>query len=164
MYDFDRSRGGAVVTVHDEVTFLASDLATKRTEVISAGRTASGATIRDKDGFTLLLIDAARVRRERYELEGLTDVLTLLSLLRTGTPVTAVAYGSFAWLAELPVEEQEKFVWEYASALLRVKATGYEPVEQLMYEWQQTARVWSDPLSREELSVPVSEPLGTVVQ
>lgn len=146
-----------------DVTFQSTDLARRARDVLVAARTSSGAVIRDKDGESLLLEPARRAARRGYELEGLRRAVRLLGVLRLPAEQRdPVLFGEFAWAALLPEADQAQFVWEYVRALEAVSSTGSDTVEQLVYEWQQTARVWADEDLRSELTAPLDAPLHDV--
>lgn len=151
------------MTIAPSITFQATDLARRSREVLSAARTVTGAIIRDKDGESLLVEPAARAGRIRYERDGMRSALRLLRLLSLPREVRdPVLYGELAWLAALPAEAQEQFVWEFVRGLEAMDATGPEPVEQVLYEWRQTARAWADEDLRGELRTPVTAPLTDI--
>jgi hypothetical protein len=151
------------MSIVPDLTFQATDLARRSREVLIAARTQSGAIIRDKDGESLLVEPATRSGRAQYELAGLRNGFRVLRLL--ALPAESrdpVLYGELAWLAALPAADQQQFVWEYVRALEAIDATGPEVVEQLLYEWRQTARAWADEALRGELLTPLSTPLTHV--
>jgi len=150
------------MTLAPDVVYQSTDLARRHREVVETARRPGGATIRDKDGEALLLTPASPVKRDRYVLRGLRAAVQLLALLRTDRDGDPLLYGSLAWLAVLPREDQVSFVWEYIRALQAVDGAGVEPVEQLLYEWQQTARAWVDDELRAELTSDLEEPLEDV--
>jgi hypothetical protein len=146
-----------------DMTFQATDLARRSRDVLSAARTVGGAIIRDKDGESLLVEPAARSGRARYELAGMRNAFRVLRLLAMPFEHRdPVLYGELAWLAVLPGADQESFVWEYVRMLEAMGATGPEPVEQLIYEWRQTARAWADEDLRGELLSPQPNPSSHV--
>ena len=151
------------MSIAPDTTFQATDLARRSRDVLSAARTVGGAIIRDKDGESLLVEPAARSGRARYELAGMRNAFRVLRLL--SMPAEArdpVLYGELAWLAALSETAQEQFVWEYVRMLEAMDATGPEPVEQLTYEWRQTARAWADEDLRGELIAPLAAPLAHI--
>lgn len=146
-----------------DTTFQATDLARRSREVLNAARTSTGAIIRDKDGESLLVEPAARSGRVRYELAGMRNAVRLLRLLDLPEGVRdPVLYGEFAWVAALPDDDQKQFAWEFVRALESIEATGPEPIEQLLYEWRQTARAWVDQELRGELTEPIAVPLTDI--
>lgn len=152
-----------MTTLAPDTTFQATDLARRSREVLSAARTATGAIIRDKDGESLLVEPAGRSGRVRYELAGTRNALRVLRLL--DVPAESrdpVLYGELAWIAVFPDSDQKLFAWEFVRALESMDATGPEPIEQLLYEWRQTARAWVDEDLRGELTGPLTAPLVDV--
>jgi hypothetical protein len=151
------------MTIAPDVTFQSTDLARRSRDVLVAARSTSGALIRDKDGESLLVEPAGRVARRGYELEGLRRAVRLLGVLRLPTEQRdPVLLGEFAWVSVLPEADQPQFVWEYVRALEAVSGTGFDAVEQLVYEWQQTARAWANEDLRGELTAPLNAPLHDV--
>jgi hypothetical protein len=147
------------VTITPDTLYQATDLARRHREVMDAARRPGGAIIRDRGGESFLLTPAAPVSRDHYLLEGLRAAVQVLNLLRSEEPRDSVLYGSLSWLSVLPREDQQQFVWEYVRVLQAASGTGVDAVEQLLYEWQQTARAWVDEDLRAELSSDLDEPL-----
>ncbi len=151
------------MTIAPDTTFQATDLARRSRDVLSAARTSTGAIIRDKDGESLLVEPAARSGRVRYELAGMRNAVRLLRLLDLPEGLRdPVLYGEFAWAAALPEDDQKQFAWEFVRTLESIEATGPEPIEQLLYEWRQTARAWVDEDLRGELTEPAVGPLTDI--
>lgn len=148
------------MTLAPDTTFQATDLARRSREVLSAARTSTGAIIRDKDGESLLVEPAGRSGRVRYELAGMRNALRVLRLLDMPEDSRdPVLYGELAWVAVLPENDQKLFAWEFVRALESIDATGAEHVEQVLYEWRQTARAWADVDLRGELTEAITAPL-----
>lgn len=151
------------MTIAPDTTFQATDLARRSRDVLVAARTSTGAIIRDKDGESLLVEPAGRSGRVRYELAGMRNAVRVLRLLDMPADTRdPVLYGELAWVAGLDEGDQRLFAWEFVRALEAIDATGPEPVEQLLYEWRQTARAWADDELRGELLAPLSEPLPAI--
>lgn len=151
------------MTLVPDATFQATDLARRSRDVLSAARSATGAIIRDKDGESLLVEPAGRSGRVRYELAGMRNALRVLRLLdMPESSRDPVLYGELAWIAVLCENDQKLFAWEFVRALESMDATGPEPIEQLLYEWRQTARAWVDEDLRGELSEPLAAPLTDI--
>ena len=153
-----------MTTVAPDTTFQATDLARRARDVMSAARLPGGALIRDKDGTSFLLAPAGTVSREHYVLAGMKDAVRVLRLVAMprSPDRDPVLYGDFAWLAELPDDAQCDFAWEYVRLLEAVPGRGTEPVEQMLYEWQQTARAYADEELRGELIGNLGAPLTDV--
>lgn len=147
-----------VRTVSNEsVLYQSTDLARRHRDVIGAARRSPhGTVIRDKDGTALLLTVLTDVQQTAYVSDGLRDAVSLLLSDTLQVP------NSQKWLELLPIEDRQEFVREYVQALLVVNATGTEPVEQLLYEWRQSARVLADAALSEELTSDVRAPLTDV--
>jgi hypothetical protein len=156
-----RNRGGTM-TLAPATLYQSTDLARRHREVVETARHPGGAVIREKDGEALLLTLAAPVLRDRYVLNGFRSAIQVLHLLGTSVHREGLLYGQLAWLALLPEADQTTFIWEYVGALQAAEGTGTEPVEQLLHEWQQTARAWADEELRAELSTDLDEPLPDV--
>lgn len=151
------------MTIAPDVTFQSTDLARRSRDVLVAARSISGALIRDKDGESLLLEPAGRAARRGYELEGLRRAVRLLGVLHLPAEQRdPVLFGDFAWVAVLPETDQAQFIWAYVQAITAVSGTGPDAVEQLVYEWQQTARAWADEYLRAELTEPLAAPLYAI--
>jgi hypothetical protein len=151
------------VTVLPDSTFQATDLARRAREVMEAARRPGGALIRDKDGTAFSLSPAGGAGRMRYTLAGLRDAVRVLRLLSLAAEVRdPVLYGDLAWAAALPDPEQVEFAWEYIRALESIPSTGVEAVEQLLYDWQQTARIFGDEGLRVSLGTDLDSPLDDV--
>lgn len=144
--------------------FTATDVARASRAVLDRGHRTSGALIRDTDGTALLLAPAAKIRRDEYTRAGFRDAahLLLALLAKSDTEPSPGALGDLAWLTVLPFEDQVHFVAEYVHALDRADGLGEEPVEQLLYDWQQTARAWADDEVRDGLVGDLPAPLSDV--
>jgi hypothetical protein len=143
--------------------YQSTDLARRAREVMEAAHQPGGALIRDKDGTSFLLAPARASTIGRYLLDGLRSAVRVFFALQM--PVEdrdSLYYGSLAWLAILPDDDQREFVGQYVRALEDVEVTGLHFVEQLVYEWQQTARVWADEALRSELTADLPSPLHDV--
>jgi hypothetical protein len=144
-------------------TFQATDLSRHHREVLDAARRPGGAVIRDKDGVSLLITYASGVSLDQYVLAGIKDAVRVLGLLTMPAELRdPIQYGDLAWVALLPENDQATFIWEYVRALEATAATGIDVVEQLVYEWQQTARAWSDADLRAQLTGDLDEPVADV--
>ena len=152
-----------MTAVMPESSFQATDLQRNARDVLNAARTPEGALIRDKDGTNFLVSLAGRASRDGYALEGLTNVLRLLRLTSLDDAQRdPVLYGALAWAAALPVDAQVEFAWAYANAIQSIASTGLGPVEDLIYDWQQTARVHGDTKLHGSLTNTIKTPLHHV--
>lgn len=148
--------------------FQATDLARHSRAVLDEGHSQPGALIRDTDGTALLLAPAHKVHLDQYTRAGFRDAAHLLiQLVSSGADLSDPAadtgdvagLGNLAWLSVLSAEDRLQFVVEYVRALDQADGLGGERVEQLLYEWQQTARAWMDEDVRAGLLGDVAEPL-----
>lgn len=150
-------------TIAPRASFQSTDLQRHARDVLAAARTPEGALIRDKDGTNFWVVPADQVSQDAFTKDALFGVLRLLSLVRLADECRNPAlYGDMGWVASLPVDAQVEFAWAYARAVQGIPSTGVGPVEDLIYDWQQTARAWSDGALVEELTAPVPEPLHDV--
>lgn len=151
------------MTAAPETSFQVSDLQRNAREVLDAARTSEGALIRDKDGVNLKVMLASRASRESYVLEGLSDVLRLFRLIDLPAEIRdPFLYGDLIWVSNLQIDAQREFAWNYARTLQAVPANGTEQVEELLYDWQQTARIHADADLHSELVGDLDEPLFDV--
>ena len=150
----------AAMVAHSEL-FQATDLQRRSRAVLDAAHRPGGAFIRDRDGEALHIGLAEESDREHYLRCGYQSVagIALTWTLPTVNPASDAAFGELAWLTVVPVEQQKLFLQEYISALGKVPGLGTDAVDQLVYEWQQTARAWADESLRDELLADVPEPL-----
>ena len=150
-------------TLAPGTSFQATDLQRHSRDVLDAARTPEGALVRDKDGTNYWVIPAGRVSQDAFIKDALLEVLRILSLVRLADADRDPAlYGDLGWVAVLPVEAQSDFAWAYARAVQAVPSTGLAVVEDLVYDWQQTARAWADHRLVDELTSPIDEPLDDV--
>jgi hypothetical protein len=162
-HDLTDSRGNPMTAVMPESSFQATDLQRNARDVLNAARTPEGALIRDKDGTNFLVSLAGRTSRDGYALEGLTNVLRILRLTSLDDAQRdPVLYGELAWVAALPVDAQVEFAWAYASAIQSIASMGVGPVEDLIYDWQQTARIQRDEKLHRSLTEAITSPLHHV--
>jgi hypothetical protein len=151
------------MTVVSPPVFKATDIALSWSEAVQVVRTSGAAVIVDTDGSHFEMTPVGAASREQYVLKGLQDALRILRL--AGLPDDArdpVIYGEFAWLAILPADRQIEFAWSYVRALEAIPDDGVGLVEDLIYDWQQTARAYADRRLRKSLSADVDEPLVDV--
>lgn len=162
-YDLTDFQGNPMTAVMPESSFQATDLQRNARDVLNAARTPEGALIRDKDGTNFLVSLAGRASRDGYALEGLTNVLRILRLTSLDEAQRdPVLYGELAWVSALPVDAQVEFAWAYANAIQSIASTGLGPVEDLIYDWQQTARVHGDTKLHGSLTNTIKTPLHHV--
>lgn len=145
--------------------YQATDLARNHRKVMAEAR-AGYATVRDKDGATLILTPAADVER----LRELADVALGLAALQRALLAPAerrntALYGAFAWASVLPEDNQRQVADEVADALL-VASSGasLDPMRVLIGDCIATAEAWARPETRDRLLRDEPEPLGVELQ
>ena len=144
-------------------TYQVSDLQRHYRAIVGEARSGQ-AVIRDKDGLTLTLAPTATVERARAlvgYIPGLVQLQQLLRLPRDSRPVAA--FGVFAWAATLDEDDLNTFVQEFADAVLVAASGGpLRSLEELIYDWQVTAELMTDPNLVAELTEDADEPLHDV--
>jgi len=135
-----------------DVIFQASDLVSKRREILNAARDGR-AHIRDTDGTELVALRAgalttlealARWSNEHRRLRALFD--------RTSAP-TVADLGESAWLRAFEQSEREEFVAELQDALIAAFADNSTvALDECLGAWRITAQQLEDPLRRAVLT------------
>ena len=74
----------------------------------------------------------------------------------------SLSYGTLSWMAPLSDDDKLAFLEEFLATLQSVSATGPGPVEDLLYDWQQTARVLADPELTARLTANIETRLRSV--
>jgi hypothetical protein len=139
--------------------FDVAELALRWDEATLAARARGSAVIVDTDGSRFAMTPVGASSREQFALKGLHGALRILRLAALPVEVRdPVLYGEFAWIATLRVESQVEFAWAYARALEAIPEDGVAPVEDLMYDWQQTARAYADRPLRDRLLGDIETP------
>ncbi|MEJ0014304.1 MAG: hypothetical protein WDN07_01600 [Actinomycetota bacterium] len=146
-----------------KTAFQATDLQRSHRAVLDEARE-SGALIRDKDGLLLLLRPAEEVDRQESFLEIMWSTVFIERVLqRSPNDREPIMYGPYAWLSILPEEDQKKFLEEVIDQLLVSKNSGSNAkLEQLIEDWQVSARTWSHEDLRTELTKDLDQPLHDV--
>lgn len=135
-----------------KAAFQVSELQRNYRVVLSEARE-SGALIRDKDGMMLILQPAGEAQRTEFLNELMADVLRLSKVLQSPESERSVShYGSLAWVSVLMEKDQREFLQSATDQLLISQHSGSTDVlEDLLGDWQATARTWSDEGLRAEL-------------
>ncbi|MEU7000280.1 hypothetical protein [Nonomuraea sp. NPDC046570] len=149
-----------------DMIFQASDLATKRTEVLDAARDGL-ARLRDKDGTSLVMLPERRLRLLEEIARWSRAHMRLEHLLRREVAPDVGELGDLAWLRAFDVDDLREFVDELHDALLAA-SSDEDPtaLDEVIKAWRITARQLEDPLRRSILLgrhgpddlVQVSEP------
>ncbi|MEY9875983.1 hypothetical protein ABH931_005490 [Streptacidiphilus sp. MAP12-33] len=131
-----------------DTIFQASDLATKRVELLTAARSGL-ARVRDKDGTSLVMLPESRL----HLLETLADwsqaAVRLEAIISRGAGRDVSALGDLAWLRVFDDEDLREFLAELQAALTAAHADGHVSVlEDCLQAWRTTARQLEDPLRR----------------
>jgi hypothetical protein len=153
-----------VGTLISRTAFQVTDLQRNHREVISEARE-SGALIRDKDGLMLLLKPAGETQRTEYLVELMADAIRMSKALqRAESDRDPGQYGSFAWASVLPESGQLEFLQELLDQVLVSQNSGStKDLEDLLGDWQATARTWVDEDLREHLMGDLANPLTDVL-
>lgn len=143
--------------------FQVTELQRNYRVVLSEARE-SGALIRDKDGLMLIIQPAGDVQRTQYLNELMADVLRMTRVLHSPqSERSASHYGSLAWASVLTEKDQEEFLQSLSDQLLISQYSGStEVLEDLLGDWQATARAWSDEGLRKELLTDIDLPLADI--
>lgn len=143
--------------------YQVTDLARSHRSVVEAGRSGSGALIRDKDGVLLLLQRAEDAeKQERLVRLLLAHAEGSLQLELPAGERSPLAYRDLAWIVPLDDDEQKGLLGELLDAVAIAAAGGpMRAVDELLYDWKATAEVAADRTLANELSEDISEPLGS---
>ena len=129
--------------------YLASDLASRRKEVLQAARQGQ-ATVRDTDGFTLTLLPQA-------DLERLEETRAMVSAFFTAESGVlrksqkAAEFGEFAWISVFDQDDRDECLLELKEAIALLLAGDEMPLRETVRAWRLTAQQLSDPRKREVL-------------
>ncbi|HYO53576.1 hypothetical protein [Archangium sp.] len=139
----------------DSLIYLASDLSTKRRDVLNAAR-AGLARIRDTDGLGLVLVPQRNFEILRAYRELLAKLLMLESAWkRPASERCPSDFGEFAWLVAFDEDDQKSFHRELLDASIQALATdSFDPVNACVEDWRMTARSLSKEKSRRVLTAP----------
>lgn len=120
----------------------------------------SGALIRDKDGLMLIVLPARDIQRTQYLNELMADAIRMGKALRSPRSERGAShYGSLAWASVLTEKDQAEFLESLTDQLLVSQFSGStEVLEDLLGDWQATARAWSDEGLRHELVTDIDPP------
>ena len=135
-----------------KAAFQVTELQRNYRVVLSEARE-SGALIRDKDGLMLIIQPAGDAQRTEFLNELMADALRMSKVLQSPQSERSPAhYGSLAWASVLTGKDQKEFLQALIDQLLITQYSGsMEPLDDLLGDWQATARIWSDEELRDEL-------------
>lgn len=135
-----------------EHIYQASDLASKRRELMDAARSGL-AQIRDTDGTGLVMLPQGRFDLLRALRDQFSRFVSLEACFdRPISERRVTDFGEFAWLVAFDEEDQIGFRREFMAALIQGLATdAIEPAEACIREWRTTARALSNEKCRRVL-------------
>ncbi|MEU9246373.1 hypothetical protein [Streptomyces sp. NPDC048385] len=134
-----------------DTIFQASDLATKRTEVLNAARSGL-ARVRDKDGTSLVMLPESKLRLLEVLSEWLRALLRLEALTSRGATPSVSDLGELAWLRVFDNEDLQEFIADLQASLVAAHADDdVTALEECLHAWRTTARQLEDPLRRSVL-------------
>ncbi len=134
---------------HANYLYLASDLASRRKEVLKSAR-AGQATVRDTDGFTLTLLPQADLERLEESRAMVSAFFTAESgVMRQSQK--ASEFGEFAWISVLDQDDRAECLLELKEAIALLLAGDEMPLRETVHAWRLTAQQLSDPRKREVL-------------
>ncbi len=134
---------------HANYLYLASDLASRRKEVLKSAR-AGQATVRDTDGFTLTLLPQADLERLEESRAMVSAFFTAESgVMRQSQK--AAEFGEFAWISVLDEDDRAECLLELKEAIALLLAGDEMPLRETVHAWRLTAQQLSDPRKREVL-------------
>jgi hypothetical protein len=130
------------------MTFLVSELATKRRAVVDAARE-GGARVRDTDGTRLVMLPESKVESLAAVARWSNAQAQVSRWLQRGELPRAAEMGELAWLRGFDHEDLAEFVAELQDALAAAYADADpQPLVDCVRAWQVTARQLEDPLRR----------------
>ncbi len=148
---------------HATFLYLASDLASRRKEVLKSARNGH-ATVRDTDGFTIALLPQADLDRLEEGRAMVSAFFTAESgVMRQSQK--AAEFGEFAWMSVLDQDDRAECLMDLKEAISLLLAGDELPLRETIQAWRLTAQQLSDPRKREILlGVPDSEDFTAVEQ
>ncbi len=148
---------------HATFLYLASDLASRRKEVLKSARNGH-ATVRDTDGFTIALLPQADLDRLEEGRAMVSAFFTAESgVMRQSQK--AAEFGEFAWMSVLDQDDRAECLMDLKEAISLLLGGDELPLRETIQAWRLTAQQLSDPRKREILlGVPDSEDFTAVEQ
>jgi hypothetical protein len=133
--------------------YTASDLSTKRRELLDAAR-AGYAQIRDKDGTGLVVLPQEDFERLNELANLFLKLITLDSTFeKPAAERRSADLGEFAWLAAFDEDDQRTFRLELREALATsMGSRSTKPVEGCLNDWRATAAALSNEKGRRILT------------
>ncbi|WP_439681776.1 hypothetical protein [Embleya sp. MST-111070] len=135
----------------NDAIFQASDLANKRTELLSAARSGV-ARVRDKDGTSLVMLPESQLLLLQSVSDWSRHLMRLTTLAEGVERPTVDQLGELAWLRAFDNEDLQEFVSDMKQCLVAAHADGDPQVlEDCLNDWRTTAKQLEDPLRRSVL-------------
>ena len=135
-------------------SFLVSDLAKQRTEVLKAARQ-GGAIIRDNKGPELVMLPNSRLVNLELHKDWSLKLERLRYILQSESRPDVAGWGDLAWLRVFDDEDLNCFCEELSDELvIDASKEDYSGLEELLSDWKATAGQLEDPLRRKILLSP----------
>lgn len=135
-------------------SFLVSDLAKQRTEVLKAARQ-GGAIIRDNKGSELVMLPNSRLVNLELHKDWSLKLERLRYILQSESRPDVAGWGDLAWLRVFDDEDLNCFCEELSDELvIDASKEDYSGLEELLSDWKATAGQLEDPLRRKILLSP----------
>lgn len=139
--------------------YQASDLAGSGRKEFIADALRHCARLRSTDGESLVMLREARLEHVAAVRDYAVAYLTLdTALKRARADRRASDYGPWAFISVFDDDDIEEFLQEINEAIVRA-ASGedHSGVDELIRQWQMSARTMSDPVARDILSGSAGE-------
>lgn len=130
--------------------YQASDLNQRGRAILDTARHGF-ARVRDKDGFSLVMLPEEKLNALITIAKGVANLSTIEHALAnfTSQHPDVYEYGEWTWLRVFDEEDLREFVHEMHEAMLvasREESPGF--IEETLYRWRSTARALDDTLRR----------------
>lgn len=150
-----------------DTIYEASDLNRHYRTLLDAARQGD-VRIRDKDGFSIMLVPERRLRVLQAITEVSANLLALeMALARAPGPLALTDYGGWTWLRHLDPDDLQGFLAEIREVLLiAAREQDSTELDAALHAWEDTAEAAADPKRKDVLLgrwsdddfVPVSRP------
>ncbi|TAK35685.1 MAG: hypothetical protein EPO21_05350 [Chloroflexota bacterium] len=140
--------------------FQASDLNQKGRAILDAAR-AGWARLRDKDGVSLIMLPEERVDALLKVVNVVANLLTIERALaqRQEGQLDLASFGEWTWLRLFDKEDLAEFIQEmHEAVIVAAREQSAALLDETLRRWRVTADVLQDPVRREILLAPDSEP------
>lgn len=137
---------------YTDTIYQASDLNQQYRALLDAARQGD-VRIRDKDGFSIMLVPERRLRVLETISEVSANLLTLeMALARQPSQLTLIDYGAWTWLRHLDPDDLQVFLREAREVLLiAAREQDSAELDSTLYAWQRTAEAATDPKRKDIL-------------